>query len=161
MLLGILSDTHGNVDTCRRALTMLESLGVEELVHCGDIGSEEIPPLLAAWPTQYVFGNCDYDHLALQIAIEKAGGTCHGLFGSFEREGIQVAVLHSHEAKRFRETCNSGTYDLVVYGHTHQAEQHEVGSTLVLNPGALHRASRYSVAVVELPGRTAQIITVP
>jgi hypothetical protein len=26
-------------------------------------------------------------------------------------------------------------YDLVIYGHTHKAETHRVGETLVINPG--------------------------
>ena len=44
------------------------------------------------------------------------------------------------------------------YGHTHEAEQHREGKTLVLNPGALYRANPHSIAVVELDTMEATII---
>ena len=52
----------------------------------------------------------------------------------------------------------SGDYDLVCYGHTHAAEQHREGKTLVLNPGALYRADPHSLAVVELETLEATIV---
>jgi predicted phosphodiesterase len=47
----------------------------------------------------------------------------------------------------------------VCYGHTHKAEFHRVGKTLVLNPGALHRATPHSLAVVDLD--TLDVVIVP
>jgi len=152
MLLGIVSDTHGHVEYTRAAVRMLESLEVEAVIHCGDIGSAAIPPLFAAWPTHYVFGNVDYDALPLHKAIATSGGTCHERFGSLELAGRRIAFLHSDDAGLFHDTIASGTWDLVCYGHTHRAEKHQAGRTWVLNPGALYRATPHSVAVVELPG---------
>jgi predicted phosphodiesterase len=40
---------------------------------------------------------------------------------------------------------------LVCFGHTHVAEQQRRGATLVLNPGAVYRARRHSIAIVKLP----------
>lgn len=48
MRVGIISDTHGQVDFTRPAVRMLESLDVERLFHCGDIGSPEVVELLRA-----------------------------------------------------------------------------------------------------------------
>lgn len=158
--IGIVSDTHGHAENARRAAVMLESLEVEQVIHCGDIGSPEIAEVFAKWPTHYVFGNCDYQGELLRMAIEKAGGRCHDLFGSLQVAGRNIAFLHSHERKRFEEACRSGVWDVVCYGHSHLAEQHQEGSTLVLNPGALYRASSYTIAILEVPKCAAHFVTV-
>lgn len=159
MRLGIISDTHGHVDLTRPAVRMLESLEVDTVLHCGDIGSLAVIELFAKWPTHFVFGNCDDDTRGLAAAIEKAGQTCHGLFGELDFDGVQVALLHSHERNRFREAIDSGRYGLVCYGHTHVAAIDRRGKTVVLNPGAIYRASPHSIAVVDLPAVEASIIT--
>ncbi len=160
MLLAVLSDTHGHVGNTRDAVRMLEAREVTRVIHCGDIGSPEIPPLLAAWPTDYVLGNVDRDTTALRRAVEAAGHQLHGRFGSLELEGRKIAFLHSDDEKLFRQTIASGDWDLVCYGHTHKAEMHREGSTLVLNPGALYRAARHSVAVVNLPDLETTHLTI-
>ena len=158
MRLGVVSDTHGHVELTRPAVRMLESLEVEAVLHCGDIGSAEVVELFAAWPTHFVFGNCDYNTAELEAAIRQAGQTCHGLFGDLEFDGVRVALLHSHERQLFRRTIDSGEYQLVCYGHTHVAAIDRRGGTVVLNPGAIYRAEPHSIAVVDLPQVEATII---
>jgi uncharacterized protein len=158
MRLGIISDTHGHVDLSRPAVRMLESLEVDAVLHCGDIGSIAVVELFAAWPTHFVFGNCDDGSEAFAAAIRKAGQTCHGMFGDLEFEGVRVALLHSHDRRRFREAIDSGDYGLVCYGHTHVAAIDRHGETLVVNPGAIYRADPHSIAVVEMPAVEATIV---
>ena len=160
MLLGVISDTHGRVTNTLAAVRMLESLEVDEVVHCGDIDSPAIPPLLAGWPTHFVFGNCDHDQDELRTAIQQAGLTCHGRFGSIVLGRRRIALVHSDDQRTFRRAVESGEYDLVCYGHTHQAESHHVRKTLVLNPGALHRATPHTLAVVDLAKLQAVIVPV-
>jgi putative phosphoesterase len=157
MLLGVVSDTHGRVASAQAAVRMLESLQVAVVVHCGDIGSTEIPPLFHAWPTHFVRGNVDHDIAALTSAMP-ASGTFHDRFADLVIAQRRIAVVHSDDAKRFRAAIDSGLYDLVCYGHTHVAEQHQERQTLVLNPGALHRANPHSLAVVDLETMTATIV---
>lgn len=158
MRLAVVSDTHGHVQLTRTAITMLESLEVERVLHCGDIGSTEIIEMFTQWPTEFVFGNCDFNHADLQQAIVAAGQTCHGLFGQLEIEGRRIALLHSDDRRLFDEVCTNGEWDLVCYGHTHVAKIQQVNNTLVLNPGAIYRANPHSIAVVELPELTATLI---
>jgi putative phosphoesterase len=132
-------------------------LNVDIVIHCGDIGEASMVPLFDRWPTHFVFGNVDDNQHRLRAAIEGAEQTCHGMFGHIECEGKSIAFLHSHDAALFRETIQSGQWDLVCYGHTHIAEQHHVGDTLVLNPGAIYRANPHSLATVELPSLVATI----
>src|SRR5947209_18223018 len=91
MLLGVVSDTHGDIARTRAAVQMLDSLGVEVVLHCGDIGTPDIVAMFAPWPTHFVFGNCDYDRKTLARAIESAGQTCHGNFGELLLEGVRIA----------------------------------------------------------------------
>lgn len=160
MRIGVVSDTHGSIAHTRKAIRMLESLEVEAVLHCGDIGSTDIVELFAPWPTHFVFGNCDYEHAELRRAIEAAGQTCHGLFGQIELAGVPIALLHSHERSRFQETITSGDYRLICYGHTHVAAIERQGDTVVLNPGALYRADPHSIAVVELPSVEPTLVSV-
>jgi putative phosphoesterase len=156
--LGIVSDTHGHVELTRPAVRMFESLDVETVFHCGDIGSMAVVELFAKWPTHFVFGNCDTETDEFAAAIRRAGQTCHGLFGDLTFEGVRVALLHSHDGRRFRQTIQSGEYRLVCYGHTHLAVIERRGETVVLNPGAIYRANPHSVAVVDLPAVEATIV---
>lgn len=159
MRLGVVSDSHGHVELVRPAIRMLESLQVDRVLHCGDIGSAEVVELFASWPTDFVFGNCDSQRAELAAAIERAGQTCHGEFGDLEIVGKRVALLHSDDRRRFQEAIRSGQWDLICYGHTHVAATEMIGDTLVLNPGALYRANPHSLAVVEMESLEATIVT--
>jgi putative phosphoesterase len=158
MRIGVVSDSHGHVELVRPAIRMLESLEVERVLHCGDIGGAAVVELFAPWPTDFVFGNCDADRSGLARAIEAAGQTCHGEFGDLTIDGVRIALLHSDDARQFQQALHSGEWDLVCYGHTHVAKLERDGATLALNPGALYRANPHSLAVVELPSLQAEII---
>ncbi|MGE5193152.1 MAG: metallophosphoesterase family protein [Deltaproteobacteria bacterium] len=150
MRIAVVSDTHGHVGSTTAAVRLLAGQKVAAVVHCGDIGSPAIIPLFSAWPAHFVFGNVDHNEGALGRAIAEAGQVCHGRFARLELAGRKIAVLHSDDRDLFDDTVNSGEWDLVCYGHTHVAEQHRVGRTLVLNPGALFRATPHTLAVVDL-----------
>jgi putative phosphoesterase len=154
--LGVISDTHAELT--HPAVRMFESLEIDVLLHCGDIGSVAVVELLAAWPGHFVFGNCDSNVEEFAEQIRQLGQRCHDQFGDLEFEGVRVALLHSHDGRRFRQTVASGDYGLVCYGHTHVAAIDRRGDTLVLNPGAIYRANPHSVAVVDLPALKASII---
>jgi putative phosphoesterase len=158
MRIGVISDTHGHVANTLAAVRLLESLDVEAVLHCGDIGSPEIPRLLATWPAHFVLGNCDHEREALKAAIEAAGLVCHGRFGDLTLAGRRIGLIHSDDARLFRRVTTSGEYDLVCYGHTHMPAQHRQGKTLILNPGALYRANPYTIAVVDLTAMDAVIV---
>jgi putative phosphoesterase len=160
MRIGIVSDTHGHLGNTARAVEVLASLDVDCVLHCGDIGSPEIVPLFGHWPTHFVFGNCDHDEDALTETIELLEQTSHGAFGSIELDGCRIALVHGHDSRRFHDAVVSQEFRLVCYGHTHVPEHHYVGETLVLNPGALFRATPHTIAVVDLPSLDVRSIEV-
>ena len=47
MILGILSDTHGHARRTAAAVRLLQQLGAEAFVHCGDVGSPDVLDELA------------------------------------------------------------------------------------------------------------------
>ncbi|MEX2175895.1 MAG: YfcE family phosphodiesterase [Pirellulaceae bacterium] len=160
MRIGVISDTHANEPNTLAAARMLDSLAVEQVLHCGDIGSKAIPKLLARWPVHFVFGNCDTERDELRQAIQAAGLICHGRFGRIELAGRTIALLHSDDGRLFRELQAGSEYDLICYGHTHVAKAELVGKTLVLNPGALHRANPHTLAIVDLATMEATFVPV-
>src|SRR5690348_8579677 len=62
VLLGILSDTHGRRDASKAGIELLRARGAKYLIHCGDVGGEDILDLLAGDdpPSAFVWGNNDF-----------------------------------------------------------------------------------------------------
>lgn len=151
MLLGVVSDTHGHVGYTREAIRVLEEFEPQAVLHCGDIGSPEIVRLFSSWPTHFVLGNVDEGEDDITAAIAAAGQHNHGLFGKLELAGRRIAFLHGHDRQRLKQETTTGKWDLVCYGHTHAREWHRnERQTLILNPGALFRATPHSFAIVDL-----------
>jgi putative phosphoesterase len=159
MIIGVVSDTHGHEHYTRQAIRMLESLQVDRVIHCGDIGSPAIPPMFAAWPADFVFGNVDGNRAELQQAIEdQPGHHCHGRVARITLDQTTITFLHGDDSIRLEEACNNPLNDLVCCGHTHQSDCRTNGTTLILNPGAIYRASPRSLAIVDLSSMDATII---
>ena len=148
MLLGIIADTHGLVRI--EALRALE--GVDIILHAGDVGRRAVLDALAAIaPVHAVCGNVDLPDGTLPAAIDR------------ELEGVRVHVSHGHELGTPTPERLTARYDadVIVYGHTHRALVRQVGTTLVINPGAAGPARfdmKPSVAHLRLPDREAHII---
>lgn len=151
MKIGIISDTHDRHEIITTALVQLKSHGVELLIHCGDIESPPTLELFRGWQIHFVLGNCDWLPEQLAAGIADIGGTLHDRFGHLEFGDTRIAWTHSHDRRLFHSLEHSGEYDFLFYGHTHVAEQHRTGRTLVVNPGALHRAREKTCVVLDLP----------
>lgn len=150
-VLGVLSDTHDNVVTAAAGIAALREAGAEFLIHCGDVGGQPIFDLMAAIPSAFVWGNCDFDRVSLKIYAEELGIQCCDEFGSLEIGGKKVAFTHGDNAKLIRQaTDQESGFDYAFYGHTHVAADRKFGNTRLINPGALHRATKKTVALVEL-----------
>lgn len=149
--IGVISDTHGKLTETQWAVELFEQQGVSLIIHCGDIGDTEVVHAFRGKETHFIFGNTDGENAMLRYAAEEDGNRHHGWFGSLVCEGVRVFFLHGHQTERFETEINSGNWDLICFGHTHQAVYQLCGSTRILNPGALHRVARPSVAVIALP----------
>jgi putative phosphoesterase len=161
MRLGILSDTHNQVDRARRAAELLESLGAEALVHCGDLAIVEVVAACADLPLYFAIGNHDADNVpALRAAAEAHGAVCLGYGGELTLAGKRVAVTHGHLTMDLRPLLAAGP-DYLLTGHSHAPMDRRDGPTRRINPGALFRAAEFTVALLDLESDELQFLTVP
>jgi putative phosphoesterase len=150
MLLGILSDTHDQLDRTRAAVRLLRAEGAEALVHCGDISGPEIVAACAELPCYFVFGNHDSDMVPhLQQAIAQAGGVCLDWGGAVTLAGKLVAVTHGHMRTDIRR-LEALQPDYLLFGHFHVTVDSRDGPTRRINPGALDGAEEFTVALLDL-----------
>jgi len=149
MRIGILSDTHDQVARTGRAIAMLIAEGAEVLCHCGDLTGPRVVAECGRLPSYYVFGNNDFDEDLLRRAMIRTGGTCLGRGSVLVLEGRRVAITHGDclsEVRRLRAL----EPEFLLFGHSHQPTDRQDGLTRWINPGALHRASAWTVAVLDL-----------
>jgi uncharacterized protein len=160
MRLGILADTHDEVARTKLAVFMLRDAGAEALVHCGDLASPPIVEAIADLPAWFVFGNHDADMVSwLQRAAQDFGPTCLGWGGVIEFGGRKIGVAHGHITTDIRRVLADGP-EILLTGHAHYPSDQMIGSVRRINPGALHRAEEFTVAVLELSTLDLQPIRV-
>lgn len=161
MRLGILSDTHDEIERARRAIDLLRGAGAEGLVHCGDLASPAVVALLAVLPSWFVLGNHDSDTVPhLERAATGAGVCCLGWRGVVTFAGKRVAVTHGHLRSDVQPLL-AGAPDYLLSGHTHIASDTVAGSVRRINPGALHRAGEFTVAVLDVESGALRYLNVP
>src|SRR5579871_942509 len=160
MRLGILSDTHDELDRTRRAVQLLCDAGAEALVHCGDLASPPIVAACAALPGWFVLGNHDADGVpALRQADAEAGVVCLGWGGVVALAGKRVGVAHGHLTADVRRVLAERP-DYLLTGHAHYPSDGAAGAVRRINPGALHRADAYTVAVLEVESGLLEFLRV-
>lgn len=142
------------------AAHMLDAFSVEHVLHCGDIGSRSVVQTFSRWPAHYVFGNTDDDRETLREEIANSGGVCHGDVADIKIADKRIAMTHGHDPALLTRLIRSKEYALVCSGHTHQFQTRTEGETLVLNPGALFRARKHTVAIVNLETMQHEIVEV-
>jgi len=163
VILGILSDTHGFDQRAACAVALLERLGAEAFVHCGDIGGEAVLDELAGRQAWFVPGNIDgLDPTLMHYAKSLGLHIPDAIPLEIEIAGRRIAVYHGHEphfnrlvrALRQRDLAafESMTHglDYLLYGHAHVATETRIGHVRMINPGALERARPHTVATLDL-----------
>ena len=160
MRLGILSDTHDQLDRTKLAIRMLQELGAEVLAHCGDLTGPEIVAACAVMPCYFVFGNHDSDRVPdLRRAAADTGAICLGWGAEISLAGKRIALAHGHMHTDIR--CLLVTQpDFLFSGHSHIAADSREGPTRRINPGALHDAETFTVALVDLATDEVQFLSV-
>ena len=158
-ILGILSDTHDRVEPAAAGIKALRAAGAEFLIHCGDVGGQRVLDLLAGLPCTVVWGNCDFDRASLGDYARDLGIDCAGEMASLEFCGKKIAVTHGDNAKILGQIAEEG-YDYLFVGHTHIPSDRRSGKLRIINPGALHRAARKTVAVVGLESGSLRFIQI-
>ena len=136
MNIGIVSDTHDNLDRVEAAVETFEREDCEVVVHCGDfVAPFSVTPFDGDWTFYAVRGNNDGEW-AVDATVESFG-TYLGEMGELSLDGAEVAVYHGTSGAIVDALVECGTYDYVVHGHTHEAGTEEYEGTVRVNPGGI------------------------
>jgi putative phosphoesterase len=153
--IGLLADSHGRDATTRRAIDLLLDHDAQMLVHLGDVETTAVIDALAGVDhegqpieSHMVFGNCDWNADALGRYARDLGVLVDHPAGRIDLEDGQVIFCHGHNQQIMHQALHQKVRYLC-HGHTHVADDSRHGPTRLINPGALHRAAEYSVALLD------------
>lgn len=136
-MIGIMSDSHDNLDAIKDAVAFFNEKGVSAVLHAGDIISPFTARAFKELNSKlyFVFGNNDGDLMTIKEWFDEFGAEVCGYFASVEIEGVSIALLHGINEVEVNALAASGDFDVVVRGHTHVAGVVEVQGTPIINPG--------------------------
>ena len=134
MKIGIVSDTHDNIELAEKASDFFSET-VEKVIHCGDM----IAPFTAElFDREYDFyavrGNNDGEW-NLKSIVEEFGRFENNVM-ELEFEGLSIAVYHGTE-EEIVEGLVEKDYDFVFRGHTHERKLEDHDGTVEVNPGGI------------------------
>ena len=162
MKIAILSDSHDNIWKLAKAIPTLAE--ADAVIHCGDLISPfmiiRLIQGMGGKPVHIVWGNNDGDRgLIAEVASKAENIKLHGDFADLELGGLKIGV--NHYPKVARSLAESGSYDVVCYGHDHIAHEEKVGKTLLLNPGELMGLQgRSTIAIFETETQTVEFVDI-
>ena len=170
MRIGLISDTHGDVESWQKAIRIFEN--IDFAIHCGDILSSgpfnprgaTYQPLelakainFAPFPTIFAKGNCDADVDTLAI-----GYPIQNPFAFVYAEGLRIMATHGHlyNEEKMTEMGTRYLLNLIVHGHTHIRGIKVRNNTALVNPGSasLPKGDDDFPTVGLIDGRTVKII---
>jgi putative phosphoesterase len=163
MKIGVISDTHGCVQTWRQVFEAYLH-DADLIIHAGDVlyhgprnaipgeyNPKELAQVLNACkvPIIIVQGNCDaeVDGMVLDIPITKSS--------LIYVNGLRIFTQHGHDLTTDQAAALAQRYqpDLLITGHTHLPALQRIGNTIMLNPGSPGMSKREdregTIAVIE------------
>ena len=163
MLIGLISDTHDNLPMVDKAVKRLNEENVELVLHAGDYVAGFVIPRFKSLNARLigVFGNNDGDHELLRRRFsENERLELRGTFAEIAFDQLKIALLHGGNGKLLKASINRENFDVVVYGHTHVAEIHRKGRTLVVNPGEVcgYVTGKSTLGLLDTVKREATIV---
>lgn len=168
MLIGVISDSHGEIEKIKKVLGIFEKMGVKMIIHAGDLdraGHLELFKELAL-PIKMVIGNIDeeperYLEKSKSLGLDFEMNT----FLNIKVDNCRIFVFHGNVLGPLElvldKFIDSKLYDVVVYGHTHKKRNENKNGVLLLNPGSLQPIGlgiKESVAVYDTDTNKAEII---
>ncbi len=163
--IGVMGDSHDHQDAIDAAVSYFNRQNLDLVVHAGDLVAPFMVPHLAKldMPLKIVYGNNEGERQFLKERLKKEMGADVGDLATFEHAGKDIACYHGTIAAVTDGLVKSGTYDLVVTGHTHEPHIETVEGTLHVNPGETcgYLTGKKTVAVVDLDALSARHVSIP
>jgi len=154
MIIGILADTHDNVQTIQKAISFFNGQEVQYVIHAGDyvapFSLKELTKIKAKFIG--VFGNNDGDRARLLSMCKNIHVPPYDIL----LNGKHLVVTHTLDSLSKRTMENM---DVVISAHTHVPEIKQ-GRPMYLNPGECCGwvNGRSTVALLNLETLHAEII---
>jgi uncharacterized protein len=168
MKIGIISDTHDQVENIKKAVNIFRKEKVDLVYHLGDICSPFTLVLYKNLPCsiKVVFGNNDAD-IFLYQKWKPENMEFLGRFYVDEINGKKICLLHGESMEILGALFESKKYDLLLRGHFHKADIMKNERTTMINPGTLVASftgnkfewTKPSVAIYDFEKDTATIIS--
>ena len=133
-MIGILSDSHDNLDAVRQFVRLFRDQNCDLVLHAGDIVAPFTVQELrgCGCPVKAVFGNCDGEKEGLRKAFEGWGAIAKPPF-RIEHAGLRITLTHRDAGlDRLLRLFPGG---VLVFGHTHRPLVERRGTALLVNPG--------------------------
>ena len=166
MHLALLSDTHANIKRTLTSIDIFLEHNIETVIHCGDIGSEEVLIELAAAfrpknvPVYAVMGNVD-PWSNVSNFPKDVGITLRDFFGELPLGDKTAAIVHGHDPHVMNHALQNEKLDYIFTGHTHIARDETNQGLRIINPGALHRSASPSIAILDTNTDNLSFISLP
>ncbi len=170
MKIAVMSDSHDNMNSILKAVSIINKRNVDALIHCGDY----VAPFVKRWFDKLnnsikknfygVFGNNDGEKLFLK---QHLGQICefpqngHELI--LELGGKRIFASHMPREQTIEALANSGKFDIILSGHTHSLSNKKLDNgNLVINPGELcgYITGRATFAIVDTEKMESEIIDI-
>jgi hypothetical protein len=143
MRIGLISDTHDEEHTLGLALARFRQAQVQTVLHAGDVTSAFTLKLFTDFDLWIANGNMDHDPKLALAVTEYFGAKRLARVHNLSFNGAHIAMTHGDNWQRLealiRAPADDGRRHYVIHGHTHAPTDETVGSTRVINPGAIGR----------------------
>jgi len=148
MLVGVVSDTHNNINNIKNIIDIFNNERVDIVVHTGDVSKAETLKMFSALNCQLVgvFGNNDRSEKGLKEISQQYNFKFQEPPLTLNLEGKKIAIFHEPELidsyiEKFQDI------DLILHGHTHIHRQETIGHTIYFNPGECAGLSKRKNAI--------------
>lgn len=157
MKIGIISDTHDDIDNVKNAIKIFNSNNVEYVFHAGDY---VFPGIVLEFGNLNndikfigVLGNNDGEKVGLANSFLSISGDLQWEFGEYKLGKLLVGIYHGTNSTLTNSLIFCNRYDIFLYGHTHKKDTRKIGKTQVFNPGSAHTKlqkdnSKYGASVI-------------
>lgn len=153
MKIGILSDTHNDINTLQVILNHYRREGIKTVLHCGDLTSPENVKRFHGFTLHLAFGNGDYLTAEMQEQVILLGTDSSAKrINTITIGGSRILITHGNMVQDLEEMKKNPNLDVICTGHTHSRENSSVGKIRIINPGAASRVGNppFSYAIYDL-----------
>ncbi len=166
LLVGILSDSHDDLNSLERAMEILQRTGVDEIIHLGDLVSPfALKPIInSGIPFILLRGNNDAESLVTIMTLE-SNNIYYSSPTEIELNEKKTLIFHGFGSKDLTEfiaiqAASSEKYEFVLYGHTHELHIEKIDSSMVINPGEVcgKLTGRRTIVILDTREKDAEVI---